>query len=98
MHRESPLAVQRGPWWRIRGKIGTRPALDGEAIALFRRNELYDLIICDDANGNPIHFWNIGPERLSPRRPRISRQRADERRHEASAAGAEQSSSRYWRA
>src|SRR5262249_35330623 len=95
MHRESPLAVQRGARWRIRCQIGTRAALDGKAIALFRGNELYDLIVCDDANGNPLDLRDPRPERLSSRRPPTSGQRADERRHEACATGAEQPASRY---
>src|SRR6516165_8102909 len=96
MHRESPLAVQRGARWRIRCQIGTRAALDGKAIALFRGNELYDLIVRDDANGNPVNLRNPRPERLSSRRPRASGQRADKSRHKACAAGAEQPTSRYW--
>src|SRR3974377_471827 len=76
MHREAPLAVQCGARWRIWGQIGACPPLDIKTIALFRRNELYDLIIRDDPNRESIDLRDFRAERLGFRRSLRFNQRA----------------------
>ncbi len=47
VHRKPPLTDQVRARRRVRVHIACRPPLDGEALALLRRDELYDLSIGD---------------------------------------------------
>ena len=67
--------MESGAWRRIRGLIAA-PPLNGQVLTLFGRNELDDLVIRDDTNGESIDLRNPRAERLGLRRSRSSDQRA----------------------
>ena len=61
VHRQAPFAIERPARRRVGGGVAADPALDGEAVALVRGNELNHHVVGDDADREAVDLRRQAP-------------------------------------